>query len=128
MKTKNQKKIKEIKEIRQTIQTTHNQIKIPQVNTKQLQKELQITKQNLQQKLMTLDQQIYNETTDTETKLKLRDEYENTKDYLKDITMAYNEIQSINKKLDEITTSCIYKVDSCNCLYVQFLFQNYVLF
>ena len=101
MQNQNQKKIKEIS---QTIQTTHNQIKIPQVNTKQLQKELQITKQNLQQKIMTLDQQYY-ETTDTETKLKLRDEYENTKDYLKDITMAYNEIQSINKKLDEITTS-----------------------
>lgn len=102
MKNKNQKKIKEIS---QTIQTTHNQIKIPQVNTKQLQKELQITKQNLQQKLMTLDQQTNNETTDVDTKIKMRDEYRNTKEYLKKITMAYNEIQSINKKLDEITTS-----------------------
>ena len=102
MKTKNQKKIKEIS---QTIQTTHNQIKIPQVNTKQLQKELQITKQNLQQKLMTLDQQKYNETTDTETRIKIRDECKDTREYLEDITMAYNEIQSINKKLDEITTS-----------------------
>ena len=101
MKIKNQKKIKEIS---QTIQTTHNQIKIPQVNTKQQQKELQITKQNLQQKLMTLDQQIY-ETTDPETRMKIRDEYKDTKEYLKEITMAYNEIQSINKKLDEITTS-----------------------
>ncbi|PAV07656.1 hypothetical protein [Methanosphaera cuniculi] len=102
MKNKNQKKIKEIS---QTIQTTHNQIKIPQVNTKQLQKELQITKQNLQQKIMTLNQQRHNETTDTKTKLKICDEYKNTKEYLKEITMAYNEIQSINKKLDEITTS-----------------------
>lgn len=101
MKNKNQKKIKEIS---QTIQTTHNQIKIPQVNTKQLQKELQITIQNLQQKIMTLDQQ-YNETTATETKQKICDEYINTKSYLEEITMAYNEIQSINKKLDEITTS-----------------------
>lgn len=101
MKNKNQKKIKEIS---QTIQTTHNQIKIPQVNTKQLQKELQITKQNLQQKIMTLNQQIHNET-DAETRLKIRDEYKNTKKYLEKITMAYNEIQSINKKLDEITTS-----------------------
>ena len=102
MKNKNQKKIKEIS---QTIQTTHNQIKIPQVNTKQLQKELQITKQNLQQKLMTLDQQRHNETTDVDTRLKLHDEYKNTKEFLEVITMAYNEIQSINKKLDEITTS-----------------------
>ena len=102
MKTKNQKKIEEIS---QTIQTTHNQIKIPQVNTKQLQKELQITKQNLQQKIMTLNQQIYTETTDAETRLKIRDESKYTKEYLKEITMAYNEIQSINKKLDEITTS-----------------------
>lgn len=102
MKNKNQKKIKEIS---QTIQTTHNQIKIPQVNTKQLQKELQITKQNLQQKIMTLAQQIYDETTDVDTSLKLCDEYRNTKEYLEKITMAYYEIQSINKKLDEITTS-----------------------
>lgn len=112
MKNKNQKKIKEIS---QTIQTTHNQIKIPQVNTKQLQKELQITIQNLQQKIMTLDQQ-YNETTDTETKIIhdeeyytereiMRDEYQNTKEYLEKITIAYYEIQSINEKLDEITTS-----------------------
>ena len=106
MKNKNQKKIKEIsQEISQTIQTTHNQIKIPQVNTKQVQKELQITKQNLQQKIMTLNQQIHNETTDVDTRLKIHDEYKNTKEYLKEITMAYNEIQSINKKLDEITTS-----------------------
>lgn len=101
MKTKNQKKIKEIS---RTIQTTHNQIKIPQVNTKQLQKGLQINKTKLQQKIMTLNQQIY-ETTDTETRIKIRDEYKDTKYYLKEITMAYNEIQSINKKLDEITTS-----------------------
>lgn len=111
MKNKNQKKIKEIS---QTIQTTHNQIKIPQVNTKQLQKELQITKQNLQQKIMTLDQQ-YRET-DTETKIIhdeeyyterkiIRDEIINTKEYLGEITIAYYEIQSINEKLDEITTS-----------------------
>ena len=101
MKNKNQKKIKEIS---QTIQTTHNQIKIPQVNTKQLQKELQITKQNLQQKIMTLNQQIH-ETTDAETRIKIRDEYKNTKEHLEEITIAYNEIQSINEKLDEITTS-----------------------
>lgn len=101
MKNKNQKKIKEIS---QTIQTTHNQIKIPQVNIKQLQKGLQINITKLQQKIMTLDQQYY-ETTDTKTKRKIRDEYINTKEYLKEITIAYNEIQSINKKLDEITTS-----------------------
>lgn len=104
MKNKNQNQ-KKIKEISQTIQTTHNQIKIPQVNTKQLQKELQITKQNLQQKIMTLDQQIYDETTDTDTRIKIRGEYRKTKDYLEEITMAYYEIQSINEKLDEITTS-----------------------
>lgn len=102
MKTKNQKKIKEIS---QTIQTTHNQIKIPQVNTKQLQEELQITKQNLQQKLMTLDQQSHNETTDVDTRIKMHGEYGNTKEYLEEITIAYYEIQSINEKLDEITTS-----------------------
>ena len=108
---KNQKKIKEIS---QTIQTTHNQIKIPQVNTKQLQKELQITKQNLQQKIMTLNQQL-NEITETKihddeyynTKAKIRDEYYNTKEYLEEITMAYYEIQSINEKLDKITTSLL---------------------
>lgn len=104
---KNQKKIKEIS---QTIQTTHNQIKIPQVNTKQLQKELQITIQNLQQKLMTLNQQ-YNETTEIhddeyyENRREYRKEIKNTKEYLEEITIAYNEIQSINEKLDEITTS-----------------------
>ena len=115
MKNKNQKKIKEIS---QTTQTTHHQIKTHKENTKQLQKELQITKQNLQQKLMTLDQQKHNETTDIETKRKMRDEYINTKEYLNEITMAYDEIQSINEKLDEITTSLFYTHETIQRLYI----------
>ena len=88
MKNENQKKIKKLS---QTIQTTHNQIKIPQANTKQLQKGLQSNKTKLQQKIMTLDQQTNDETIDIETKQKLRDEYINTKECLEEITMAYNE-------------------------------------
>lgn len=73
---------------------------------------------------MTLNQQIYNETTDAETRIKIRGEYKITKKYLKEITMAYNEIQSINKKLDEITTSLFYTHEAIQKLNFYWQYKN----